>query len=72
MDRISVASSNVASVGYEENTSTLEVEFKNGSVYQYLDVPADHFRALSGGGLSSVGKYLNTEIKPRYRCEQIS
>lgn len=72
MDRISVASSNVAAVGYEQTSSTLEVEFKNGSVYQYFNVPPDHFHALSGGRLNSVGKYLNTEIKPRYRCEQIS
>lgn len=71
MDRISVTSSNVAAVGYEASSSTLEVEFKNGSVYQYFDVPADHFRALSDGRLRSVGKYLNSEIKPRYRCEQI-
>ena len=35
MMRIPVASSNVATVGYDEATNTLEVEFKDGSVYQY-------------------------------------
>jgi hypothetical protein len=41
MERIAVTSSNVVAVGYQESSSTLEVEFKNGSVYRYLDVPAN-------------------------------
>jgi len=70
MDRVPVSSSNVAAVGYDDNSSTLEVEFKSGSVYQYFGVPGQHFRALAGGSVS-VGRYLNTEIKPHYRCEQV-
>jgi hypothetical protein len=70
MNRVSVSSSNVTSVGYDENSSTLEVEFKGGSIYRYFGVPVEHFRALTGG-LVSVGRYLNTEIKPHYRCEQV-
>jgi hypothetical protein len=71
MDRVPVSSSNIAAVGYDENSSMLEVEFKSGSVYRYFGVPAQHFRALSGGSVS-VGRYLNTEIKPRYPCEQVA
>jgi len=71
MDRIPVSSSNVAAVGYDENSLTLEVEFKSSSVYQYFGVPVQHFHALSGGSVS-VGRYLNTEIKPHYRCEQVA
>ena len=71
MDRIPVSSSNVAAVGYDESSSTLEVEFKSGSVYQYFGVPAQHFGFLSGGSIS-VGRYLNMEIKPHYRCEQVA
>lgn len=37
MKRIPVSSTNVASVGYENQV--LEVEFLNGSVYQYFYVP---------------------------------
>jgi hypothetical protein len=69
MDRVLVTSSNVASVGYDDGT--LEVEFSNGSIYQYFAVPRLHFDALTGGGVS-VGRYLNAEIKTRYRYEQIS
>ncbi len=39
MNRESVQSSMIASLGYESNTSTLEVEFNSGAVWQYFDVP---------------------------------
>ncbi len=39
MERYSVASSNIASIGYDEPSQTLEVEFLNGSIYQYYNVP---------------------------------
>ena len=70
MDRLPVNSSNVASVGYDEGTWTLEVEFKGGGVYQYFRVPRLHFTALTGSGVS-VGQYLNTNIKPHFRYEQV-
>jgi hypothetical protein len=35
MKLISVVSSNVASIGYDEFSNVLEVHFHNGSVYQY-------------------------------------
>ena len=39
MDRIQVRSSNIRSIGYDQKTQTLEVEFLKGGVYQYFDVP---------------------------------
>ena len=36
MYRESVESSNIASIGYDEASRTLEVEFLNGSVYERL------------------------------------
>ncbi len=36
-----VVSSNLASAGYDAETRTLEVEFSNGAVYRYGDVPYD-------------------------------
>jgi hypothetical protein len=35
MNRDSVASSNITSAGYDETAQTIEVEFSNGSIYQY-------------------------------------
>lgn len=69
MDRVPVVSSNVASVGYDPGTMTLEVEFLDGSVYQYFDVPEGDYTALVGGG--SVGGYLNSNIKGHYRYTRI-
>ncbi|MGH3992422.1 MAG: KTSC domain-containing protein [Pseudonocardiaceae bacterium] len=65
MDRTPVSSSTVASVGYDATTATLEVEFSNGSVYQYFDVPAHETEGLINAG--SVGSYLATQIKGVYR-----
>ena len=39
MDRTYVSSSNIASIGYDPMQMILEVEFLNGSIYQYYDVP---------------------------------
>ena len=38
MDRQSVSSSNIVSVGYDPTSETLEVEFQSGGVYQYYNV----------------------------------
>ncbi len=60
MEREQVSSSNVKSIGYDINTSILEVEFKNGRVYQYFNVPINVYNALINA--SSIGKYLNSNI----------
>jgi hypothetical protein len=69
MDRVPVTSSNVASVGYEQQSATLEVEFLDGAVYHYFDVPEAEFEGLLGAG--SVGGYLNANIKGRYRYARV-
>jgi len=48
---------------------TLEVEFTNGSIYQYFDVPGTEYQALVSA--SSVGSYLNQFIKTGYRYARI-
>jgi len=65
MNRTSVQSSNVASIGYDPGTLTLEVEFTNGAVYHYFDVPEVEYQNLIGA--ESVGSYLNQNIKSHYR-----
>ena len=69
MNRTPVTSSSVASIGYDPNTMTLEVEFSDGSVYQYFDVPEPVYQDLMSA--SSVGTYLNRNIKANYRYAQI-
>jgi hypothetical protein len=61
MDRVKVSSSNLASVGYDSSTMTLEVEFLNGGIYQYSNVPAHVQSGLMSA--SSHGSYFDTHIK---------
>lgn len=69
MERIQVSSSNIQSIGYDEASMTLEVEFKNGAVYQYFDVPKTEYDALMSAG--SQGQYLAANIKGRYRFSKV-
>ncbi len=69
MERIPVTSTNIQSVGYDQNTQILEVEFKNGTVYQYTDVSLGEYEGLMGAG--SKGSYLNMNIKGRYSCTKL-
>ncbi|MFA7061265.1 MAG: KTSC domain-containing protein [Pedobacter sp.] len=69
MKMIPVDSSNVEAVGYDEKSSTLQVEFKNGGMYQYFDVPEDVFIGLRDA--SSVGGYLVARIKGTYRYSKV-
>lgn len=68
MERQSVNSSNLVSVGYEEDSSTLEVEFKGGAIYRYYNVPSfEHERLMAA---SSHGIYFNANIKDKYPYER--
>jgi hypothetical protein len=69
MDRVPVSSSNLASVGYDANSETLEIEFKNHSVYQYYNVPQFMHEQLMQA--PSVGTFFNANIKNAYACSKI-
>lgn len=69
MDRMLVQSSNVAEVGYDADTMTLEVLFKNGSLYQYFDVPQQVYEELLHA--ESVGRFLSAQIKNVYRYARL-
>jgi len=62
-----VDSSSVRSVGWSDGT--LELEYVNGSIYQYDDVPQTTFAALLAA--PSIGAYVNTHIKPYYDYREI-
>lgn len=64
-----VSSSNIASVGYDENIQTVCVRFLNGSLYVYRGVSIMEFEGLRDA--SSVGGYLNRNIKNVYPYERI-
>ena len=61
MNRISVDSSNLASVGYDKANKILEIEFRNGGVYEYSGVPPQEHTGLMNA--SSHGEYFDANIK---------
>ena len=69
MKRDSVQSSNIASIGYDENSTTLEIEFLNGGTYQYFDVPKNIYDDLMGA--DSHEQYLAQNIKGRFRFSKV-
>ena len=69
MQRYSVASSNIAAIGYDPTTETLEVEFLSGSVYQYYNVPENMYDQLMKDG--SKGRFLHTYIKNAYPYSRV-
>jgi KTSC domain len=69
MHRNSVSSSNLASVGYDEPTSVLELEFNTGSIYQYFDVPIYVYQELISAG--SIGSYFANNIKTSFSCSRV-
>jgi hypothetical protein len=69
VDRTPVSSSSLTSVGYDEPTQTLEVEFPSGSVYQYFDVPTSVYSELLGA--SSVGQYFAQNVRNSYRYARL-
>ena len=61
MERSLVNSSAVRSVGYDPAQKILEVEFQNGSVYQYLEVPEATYADLMTA--SSQGRFVDEHVK---------
>lgn len=68
-----INSSNIEAVGYNKEERILKVQFKSGSVYEYLDVAEDHFIFIFDNKDDSdwsVGKYINQEIKSKFKVRQ--
>jgi hypothetical protein len=69
VERQPVVSSNVASIGYNAETYVLEVEFSNGHIYQYFDVPQNVYTEIMSA--ASIGSYLNSYVRREYRYTRI-
>jgi hypothetical protein len=63
-----VESSNIRSIGYEEETQTLEVEFSK-AVYHYYKVPKEEYDLLMKS--SSIGWHFQEKIKDNYEYRKL-
>jgi hypothetical protein len=68
-DWVSVTSSSLSRIRWDEQTSTLEVEFVGGRVYQYFDVPEGVFTAFLQA--ASHGTFFAQNIRGHYRYVQL-
>jgi hypothetical protein len=69
MDRQPVDSSLIRDVGYDLDSSVLEVTLHTGHVYEYYDVPLSVFHELMES--PSKGTYFNEYIRDLYAYRQI-
>ncbi len=61
MDRESVSSSLIDSVGYDAEERVLEVELQDGKVYRYVDIPESTYEGLMSA--DSHGRYFNAHVR---------
>jgi hypothetical protein len=70
MDRMPITSFHLRSVGYDADTNTLEVEFRDGGLSRYSGVPASVHVYLMAS--ASPGGYFNTHVKQAgYPCTKV-
>ena len=68
--RTPVISANLASVGYDRATATLEIEFRGGALYRYGGVPHPIYRELMSA--DSKGRYFVQHIRGKFAFERVS
>ena len=68
-ERQPVESSNIAKIGYDAETRTLEIEFLHSGVYRYHHVPADVHAALMAS--PSKGRYFAINVRNKYHTERV-
>lgn len=64
-----VVSSALDTVGYSKRLRALEIEFHDGSIYRYLEVPAPIHRDLLAA--DSKATYYNRKVRGKYRCLRV-
>ena len=64
-----VRSSNVAAIGFDEDSGALYVEFHSGARYRYLGVPLSVFQSLEAA--PSKGKFFTNNIRDHYPATRV-
>jgi hypothetical protein len=60
-----VESSALAAVGYSRRLRALEIEFRNGAIYRYLEVEPHVYEALLNA--ASKARFYDQNIRRKYR-----
>jgi hypothetical protein len=67
--RTAVQSRSLAGIAYNPNQAILQVEFRDGTVYQYFQVPRQTYQGLLQA--DSKGTYFNRLIRNVFRCARL-
>ena len=70
MKKLNVVFPSIKSIGYDDRTQTLEVEFLNGRVYQYYGVQEHLYSQLMDA--SFKGQFLHTYIEDQYPYSRVA
>ena len=70
MERTKLSSSALVSAGYDAASRTLELEFPNGRIYQYDEVPVGTFEWLMRA--PSKGAFFSRMIDQRYAFREVT
>lgn len=63
--RLPVESRALAAVGYSKRLRALEIEFRNGAIYRYLEVAPPVYEALMNA--PSKARFYDQSIRGKYR-----
>jgi hypothetical protein len=69
-ERTPLESSSIARAGYDAAARALELEFRDGSIYRYRDVPREIFDGLMNAG--SKGRYFIERIRGKFDYERVT
>ena len=69
MDMVPVSSRNLSAVGYEPSSAILRIQFNNGKLYEYYDVPQYIYDELVAA--ESKGSYAHKNIYKAFRQSEI-
>ena len=69
ISREPVDSTALSSVGYSRRLRALEIEFHDGSIYRYIDVPPVLHESLLEA--KSKARYYNRALRGKYHCVRV-
>jgi len=69
IEREPVESSALAAVGYSRSLHVLEIEFRDGLIYRYLEVPRPIYAELMAA--ESKARFYNKKVRGKYRCLRV-
>lgn len=64
MDRRYIESSMIRSIGFDSESSILEIEFNSGAIWQYSDFPESEWYLFESS--ESKGRFFLSSIKDQY------